>query len=1596
MRVNRTTSLLLRLLLLPLAAGALQGQILVTLSSTSLTLTGGGSATLTAVCTAPSGNTGVTWSYSPQVGILGVGSNAAGTSVTTTNNYAAPATVTSRQSITITATSQQDHTQSASVTIQLIPSSITVTPATISLAAGGSALFSASGGSAGYIWSISPQAGTIDQTGSYNAPSSVSSNQTVTVTATSSADATVSGTAKITLTAAPTSSVSVNISPATATLTPGQTQQFSASVSNASVNTVTWSITPATGSIDQTGLYTAPAVISVSAKVTVTATAAADASKSATATITLNPVLDVGTGAPTATLQNQFLNSFFRNGFNSLVSLPPIGNVKTLGTGGYVQEFNDAAKSGAKLALATASPSAPSSQDGTIAVVQLLADLYAYYTTVGAGTAGLPLFDTLSCPPIDQTNSCTYDFFDKSYALFAYHAPLLTGQDFTIRNLAGSTSILFYTAWTASGGIAGLGRPVDVETAITAAIVPPATTGTTATYQPYLNGAIYSITSGLNKNVLFTVMQPIYGLYVSNNGPAGSLGLPTTQEIVLSNGDHRQTFEGGVLQYTPGGTGPVIRPPVSSVLLGGVPTGSTLTLNLGQSVTLTATPTSYAGVALTDRPVSWSTTNSRVITITPTTNGTAVVKAVGGGAASLTAASEGVASQKLNVIVISPCCQVGDGAPPTVQQSFQDALTRNKISVQIPIPSPAERVGSGYVQMVQSSDASAAMYIVAQSDKVGAAYVVGGAVLTAWLSMGGAGGSVGYPISDVSVGGTQRFESGAALAGNPVRLVSGGILTKWGLLGYETGAAGVPIADPTAFSTFGANSGMAQAFAGGTIYNATAGPRSSQTYFVTGLILTRYNALGGPGGDYGMPISDEFVIAGVHQQNFEGGNMTWSAGDTAAKEHPAAKTPGLIVSPATLPAGSTARFAIVGFPSNSAILVSVTGLPNFTVTTANGAYTWDMFIPLSTKSGTMTVKAAATNGATTANGTLTIRGYNDNRVPIAKVQGDNQTGPPGAVLPLTLRIALRDTAGDPVVGAAVTFQASSGAQLSAAAAVTDANGQAETSVRLQNAQGVTLVLADAPGVASGPVTFGLLSAASSLANFPAFQQSGDTKLGNGPATIAQKGALLTAVASILRYHQNRGELPAPNGSADPAGLNQFLTSYCPTDAKGVQTCDGFLSLSAGAEQVVNLWRATEFTGGADVDVVAATPSAIADFLAQGSPALLSLAMSLNGVPAGGHFVVATGIAADGSIVIQDPSPLFARTSLTDYLNGFNAAGGAWKAVLRGVARFALRSPLSTRFLVAALSQPATLLQSLATDISSAAGPCGQPFEVFDSVDSSGNPAAGALLSRLTVCDGAQPAYQIQIGTGQSFHAQLSDLAPGGSFNDLSGSVPVTYQATRPQFYLSLAPQAVSFTAGSVVNGATFTPGIAPGGVVSIFGTGLSGTGKVTTVDMDGTTMRLLFATPFQINAEVPLTMAPGVHTIRVQSVYGSAQQAVTVSAVAPGIFLIGNPPVGAITNQNFSLVGPSNPLVRGQSLVIFATGLGAVTQSGQLFKTSAPVTVLLNGTELTTSYAGLAPGFIGLYQANVTVPVSTPPGSSIPLTLKVGGQQSNTVLVALQ
>ncbi|HEV2446230.1 MAG TPA: Ig-like domain-containing protein, partial [Candidatus Sulfopaludibacter sp.] len=787
-----------------------------------------------------------------------------------------------------------------------------------------------------------------------------------------------------------------------------------------------------------------------------------------------------------------------------------------------------------------------------------------------------------------------------------------------------------------------------------------------------------------------------------------------------------------------------------------------------------------------------------------------------------------------------------------------------------------------------------------------------------------------------------------------------------------------------------------QNFANGAIYAGTSGPRAGGAWFVTGLILTAYNGAGGAGGDLGMPLGGEFVTAGLHQQNFEGGSITYTGGAAAAQVQSAPKVPAVFVAPSAISAGASARLAVSGFPNGASIRVSVTGQPDFVVATANGAYSWSMFIPLSAASGTLSVRAQDSSGTVTASGTLTIKGFDNNRVQMTVVRGDRQTGAPGTLLPVPLQIAMLDASGAPVVGAPISFQASPGGQISVSSTVTDANGQASTYLRLPAAAGVAGVTA-ASSLAQSPVTFYASASAASLANYPSALQSGSAPLGNGMATIAQKGALLSAVASILRYQQNRGAIPAPNGLADALTLNQFLTAYCGVDVNGVRVCDGFVSNANSSEQIVNLWRAAQFTGGLDVVAVSPTLSAAADLVAQGEPVLLSLSLSQNGTVVGGHFVVATGIGADGSILIQDPSPLFARSSLSDYLNGFSSGSTTWSGSLTGAARFAVRSPSATRFLLSALSQPAALMSGMAFDIGSPSGECGIPIGMLDTVDAAGNvPASGPLVSRFQVCDGSLPAYQVSVGAAQSYSASLADLASAGSTFDLSGGAPATWQATRPLLNLAMAPASAAFPAAGVVNAATFTSGIAPGGMVSIFGSGLAMPPAATMVDVDGEATVVLSSSAFQLNAVLPADLAPGTHTLRVKSPFGTAQQQITMSAVAPAIFLVGNPQVGAVENQDGSLNSPANPLARGETLVVYCTGLGVTTKQGQYSLVNVTVTAVVNGVELPVNFAGLTPGYAGLYQVNVPIPAGLTPGLGVFLTLKQGGQVSESVSVAIE
>ena len=1311
--------------------------------------------------------------------------------------------------------------------------------------------------------------------------------------------------------------------------------------------------------------------------------------------------VDVGTGAPNATIAQQFQNAFFRNGFAYLVSLPPSGLVTRFGSSGLIQEFNGAPStgSGGNTTAATGGHYALVESNltgavvsGGVQVAQVLAPMYAYYGSIGPTTAGYPLNDTQTCPPQPGGGTCQYQNFSLKYILFTNSVGNFNGTNFAIRDP-------FYTKWNAVGGLNGVGPPADIERNITGQ------NKVAATVQIYAGGAIYSVTSGSLSGSVFAVAAPVYALYAANGADAGFLGLPTSDDFPLAGGGRRQSFQGGNIDYTsaPGVTpAPVVELPVASVSI--LPSFTTVyPMKQGDTLALQASAFAANGAGLTGRLVSWVTSNSSVVSISSAPgSAAAVATAVGQGTALVSAISEGVASPRLTIDVTSNCCQIGDGASAVAQQAMQAAVTRDQLAIQLPAKAAAQRVGAGYQQTLSSTATPPVSYLVSKADSSPSAWIVTGDNLARYLALGGAAGPLGYATSD-GVGAGHQLFAGGALASSPARLVTGAILAKWSALGFETGVAGLPTADASAAVSQAGNKAQQQTFAKATIYAETTGPTAGQAQAVTGLILARYLALGGPGSAFGLPVDDAFGAGGRTRQDFEGGYIDFGPGDAVATEHGAQRSPSVSATPASVVAGSRLHLAVAGFDDGATLRVSVSGQPDFVVTAPNGSYTWDTYVPLGAASRSVAIHAVdMANAGASADGSYTVKALSSSSLQLAKARGDGQSGALGALLAQALQVKLQDAGGNGVSGVPVAFAASSGGRIVSASAVTDAAGQAQAVVRLPAVAGLALFTATASGQVA---TFSATAAAMSLANYPAFLQSdapyGVSVLGAGPASIAQKGSLLTAAAGIVRYYVNHGDLAGP--AADPGSLNTYLQGLCLTAADGSHLCDGFLNNPASSEQVVNLWRIAGWVGGKlDVSIETPDPAAARDLVSQGSPVLLALAMTANGAPAGGHYVVATGVAADGGLLIRDPSPDFAQTNLGAYLGGFQAGGVNWQGALSGAIRLLPRAPSGTGFLAAFLSQPAGLMQQLSFDIASAAGSCGQSA---DFGDEAGPPASGSgpLVSRFRYCEGSQPIYQLSLAGPQPYRAALLDLAPGGGRIDLSGAgAAVAYQASRGPAGLALAPQTVVITAGGVVNGATFTssPGLAPGGVMAIFGAGLAGAAGGASVQIGGEAAPILSQTPFQVNVQVPADLDAGSYTVDLRSPYGAAQQPIQMQANAPAIFLLASataasPAYGAVVNQDGSINAPTSPGQRGQTLVIYCTGLGAV-DGGSPASAVSPVSVVLSNMSLTPVFAGATPGLIGLYQVNLPVPETAPPGIDLPLALRQSGGDSNTVFVAIQ
>jgi uncharacterized protein (TIGR03437 family) len=125
-----------------------------------------------------------------------------------------------------------------------------------------------------------------------------------------------------------------------------------------------------------------------------------------------------------------------------------------------------------------------------------------------------------------------------------------------------------------------------------------------------------------------------------------------------------------------------------------------------------------------------------------------------------------------------------------------------------------------------------------------------------------------------------------------------------------------------------------------------------------------------------------------------------------------------------------------------------------------------------------------------------------------------------------------------------------------------------------------------------------------------------------------------------------------------------------------------------------------------------------------------------------------------------------------------------------------------------------------------------------------------------------------------------------------------------------------------------------------------------------------------------------------------------VIPATPGIFTAAgdgyNSPV-VVHTSDYTQVTPQNPAHAGEFLAIFCTGLGAVNGSVRAGDAApaAPVqpsfeVVVDSAGVRSAPYAGLAPGFAGLYQVNFQVSASETPGVKL-LYVDIWGVTSNQV-----
>lgn len=167
-----------------------------------------------------------------------------------------------------------------------------------------------------------------------------------------------------------------------------------------------------------------------------------------------------------------------------------------------------------------------------------------------------------------------------------------------------------------------------------------------------------------------------------------------------------------------------------------------------------------------------------------------------------------------------------------------------------------------------------------------------------------------------------------------------------------------------------------------------------------------------------------------------------------------------------------------------------------------------------------------------------------------------------------------------------------------------------------------------------------------------------------------------------------------------------------------------------------------------------------------------------------------------------------------------------------------------------------------------------------------------------------------------------------------------------------------------------------------------------------------YVSPTQVDALVAGGLGTGSQSVVVTTEAGSsAPFPVTMDTVQPGLLAPPNFDIGgtqyvvALFSDGTTYALPPGAIsgitsklpVPGDAITLYGIGFGQVNQGippGQMAQgetsLAAPLTISIGGKPATITYMGLAPGSVGLYQFNVTVP-NIAASHAAPLTFTLGG-----------